>query len=150
MENSKTIEALNELLQITNDRLHGFQAVDKKAIESFTGLNSDYEMMVDQATRMRSDLSALITEKGGEPENSTTIAGGLHRTWIAVKDAFSVNKDESTLENVTFGENAAIKAYEDALSSGELCSKSRELVQDQLEKLRSSYAKFSSLEDNAG
>jgi len=34
MENDKTIAELNDLLQITNDRLQGFQEVEKKVMES--------------------------------------------------------------------------------------------------------------------
>lgn len=146
MDNSKTVDALNDLLQISNDRVQGFQNVDKKTIESYSGLSGDYDHMVEQSVGMRAELSSLVRERGGDPDNSTTVAGSLHRTWIDLKNSFSGDRDESTLENVTFGEKAAIEAYEKALESGDLCKESAQVVQDQLQKIKTSYAKFSSLE----
>lgn len=144
MENSKLVSALNDLLQITNDRLKGFQEVDKKMISNYSGLSAEYDQMVIEATKMRIELVSLITKNGGNAEDSTTIAGGLHRTWIDVKNAFSADKDKSSLESVLFGENAAINAYEDSLKSGDLDPASRAIVSDQLSDLHTSYSKFKS------
>lgn len=146
MENSKIVAALNDLLQITNDRLKGFQEVDKEMISNYSGLSAEYDHMVIEATKMRTELASLITKNGGNPEDFTTGAGGLHRIWIDVKNAFSTDKDESTLEIVLFGENAAIKAYEDSLESGDLDPASRAIVSDQLQDLHASYSKFESFE----
>ncbi len=148
MENDKTINTLNDLLQITNDRLEGFQNVDTKMISSYSGLRKQYDHMVIQSNKMRTELSALIKEKGGEPNDTSTVAGGLHRTWIDVKNSLSFDRDEATLESVLFGENAAIDAFEKALDSGNLCQECSKLVMDQLHELKSSYVKFSSLEKN--
>jgi uncharacterized protein (TIGR02284 family) len=149
MSSSKTVDTLNDLLQIANDRLKGFQEVDKKVISNYPGLSAEYDHMVIESTKMKTELSSLIEKNGGDAENSTTVAGGLHRTWIDVKNAFLVNKNESTLENVLFGENAAIKAYEDALESGDLDPASRAVVSDQLHDLHASYRKFQSFEKDS-
>lgn len=149
MENNKSVDVLNNLLQIANDRLKGFQEVDTEMIENYSGLSAEYDHMVIQSTEMRTKLASLIREKGGNPEDSTTVVGGLHRTWIDVKNTFTVDRDEATLESVLFGENAAIKAFEDALNSGELCPDSRNLVSDQLQDLKDSYKKFSSFEKDS-
>lgn len=147
MNNEKTVSELNDLLQIINDRLEGFQKVEKKVIDGHPGLEGQYDRMVTQSNQMRSDLVTLISKKGGHPDDSTTVAGGLHRTWIDLKNSLTGNNDEATLENVAFGEKAAVKAFEDALDSGNLCSESTNLVQDQLHQLQASYQKFSNLED---
>lgn len=149
MENNKTVDALNDLLQINNDRAEGFQKVEKIVMESYPKLKGNYDHMVTQAAKMRTELTALISEKGGQAEDTTTVAGALHRTWIDLKNSLTGDRDESTLENVAFGENAAIKAYESALESGDLCSESASVVREQLESLRSSYEKFSHLEERA-
>ncbi|MBW7676339.1 ferritin-like domain-containing protein [Chryseobacterium chendengshani] len=146
MTNEKTVSVLNDLLKITNDRIEGFSKVEDKVWETYSGLKSDYDDMVSNSQKMKSDLVQLITERGGEPENTTTAAGAIHRAWIDIKSSFAGNKDESTLENVVFGEDAAIKAYQDALDSGDLCTKSSQTVQDQLHHLKASYNKFENLE----
>lgn len=148
MEKNKTVEVLNDLLQITNDRLEGFKNVDTKMISSYSGLRKEYDHQIVQSNKMRTELSDLVKERGGDPNDTTTIAGGLHRTWIDVKNSISFNRDEATLENVLFGESAAIKAYENALDSGDLCPESSKVVKDQLHELKSSYDKFNSLEKN--
>ncbi len=145
--NNPTVSTLNDLLQITNDRIEGFNKVEDKVWEKYPNLKSDYTNMVDQSQKMRLELKSLISERNGDPDDSTTVAGGLHRTWIDVKNAFSSDNAESTLENVTFGENAAIEAYEKALDSGDLCPESSRVVQDQLHSLKASYEKFKNLEN---
>lgn len=145
--NNPTVSTLNDLLQITNDRIEGFNKVEDKVWEKYPNLKSDYNNMVDQSQKMRLELKSLISERNGDADDSTTVAGGLHRTWIDVKNAFSSDNAESTLENVTFGENAAIEAYEKALDSGDLCPESSRVVKDQLHSLKASYEKFKNLEN---
>lgn len=142
-----TVSTLNDLLQITNDRIEGFNKVEDKVWEKYPNLKSDYTRMVDQSQNMKLELKRLISERSGDADDSTTVAGALHRTWIDVKNAFSGDNAESTLENVTFGESAAIEAYEKALDSGDLCPESSRVVQDQLHSLKSSYEKFRNLEN---
>ena len=147
MENGKTIDVLNNLLQIINDRIEGFKDVNVEMIESHSNLKEEYDCMVQNSYKMRTELSSLIEERGGDLKNTTTFAGGLHRAWIDVKNSFTFDKSESTLQNVIFGEDAAVKAYEKALGSGDLCAESSKIVQDQLQELKSSYHKFVSMEE---
>ncbi len=58
----------------------------------------------------------------------TTTAGAIHRTWIDIKNSFVADKDKSTLQNVVFGEDAAIKAYQKALDSGDLSQESSRTI----------------------
>lgn len=146
MNNDKTIAALNDLLKITNDRIAGFAKVADKVWDNYSELRPAYDIMVGEASGMRNDLINLITSKGGNPDDTTSVSGAIHRAWIDVKNSFSRDKDESTLENVVFGEKAAIEAYENALESGDLCLESTTVVTQQLQKLRSSYANFDALE----
>jgi len=133
-------------LNITNDRIAGFAKVEDKVWETHSDLRSAYDDMVARSTDMKNDLINLINTKGGEADNSTSVSGAFHRAWIDVKNTFSSDKDESTLENVVFGEKAAIDAYQDALDSGDLCPESTSVVLDQLHHLKSSYSKFEALE----
>lgn len=127
---------------MTNDRLEGFKNVDTKIISSYPKLPNEYDYGVIQSNRMRIELSNLVQEKGGNPSDTATVAGGLHRTWIDVKNSLFFDKEEAFVENVLFGEGAAINAFEKALDSGDLCPESSRIVQDQLKELRASYSKF--------
>lgn len=147
MNNERTVSVLNDLLNITNDRIQGFSKVEDKVWDNYTPLKADYDQMVSQSQTMKSELNSLITERGGEPDNTGSTAGAIHRAWIDIKNSFSGDKAESTLENVVYGEEAAINAYQDALNSGDLCPESSRVVSDQLHHLKSSYNKFSNLNE---
>lgn len=96
---------------------------------------------------MKSELNNLITERGGQPDNTGSTTGAIHRAWIDVKNSFSGDKAEATLEDVVYGEEAAINAYQHALDSGDVCPESSRMVSDQLHHLKSSYNKFSNLNE---
>lgn len=146
MDNEKTISVLNDLLNITNDRIAGFAKVADKVWENYSELRPAYDNMVAESWDMKQDLVDLITSKGGNPDDTTSVSGAFHRAWIDVKNTFASDKDESTLENVVFGEKAAIDAYQDALDSGDLCPESTAVVSNQLQQLKASYSKFKVLE----
>ena len=146
MNNDKTISVLNDLLNITNDRIAGFAKVEDKVWETHSNLKSAYDDMVSRSTDMKNDLINLINLKGGEADNTTSVSGAFHRAWIDVKNTFVSDKEESTLENVVFGEKAAITAYQDALDGGDLCPESTAVVSEQLKQLKASAAKFEILE----
>jgi uncharacterized protein (TIGR02284 family) len=146
MNNEKTVSVLNDLLKITNDRIEGFSKVESKVWNTHSGLKADYDRMVSFSQDMKSELIGLIKQRGGEAEDTTTAAGAIHRAWIDLKNTFLGDKDEATLENVIFGEDTAIKAYQNALDSGDLCEESSRKIQDQLHHLKASYYKFENLE----
>lgn len=148
MENSKTVAVLNDLLHITNDRIKGFERVEGKVWESYSDLKGEYDKMISQSKIMKNEIIDLITHRGGKPdEDSTTVAGNLHRTWIDIKNSLPVtNNDQETLENVVFGEKHAIQAYDDALKSGDLCEESSKIIAEHLKQLRVSYNQFSNIE----
>ena len=142
MNNEKNVAVLNDLLNITNDRIEGFSKVEDKVWDTHSALRNDYDQMVSESQTMKNDLIRHINEHGGEADNTTSTAGAFHRAWIDVKNAFSADKDESTLKNVVFGEKAAIDAYQNAIDNGKLSEKSREIVSEQLKHIKDSYHEF--------
>lgn len=148
MNNQQEISTLNDLLHITNDRIEGFEKVEGKVWEMYPDVKDEYDHMISQSKIMKNELINLITEKQGAPEDSPSIAGAVHRTWIDIKNSFTMgNLVESTLENVVFGEKAAIEAYQNALDTGYLSEKSTAIVSEQLRNLKSSYRQFKKIEE---
>lgn len=148
MENQKEISVLNDLLHITNDRMEGFEKVEGKVWEMYPDVKDEYDHMISQSKIMKNELINLITERQGNPENSTSIAGAIHRTWIDIKNSFTMgNLVESTLGNVVFGEKAAIEAYQSAMDSGDLSEKGITTISEQLRKLKDSYQQFKKIEE---
>ena len=94
MNNDKSIPVLNDLLNITNDRIAGFSKVEDKVWETHSMLKSAYDDMVSRSVDMKNDLINMINLKGGEADNTTSVSGAFHRAWIDVKNTFSSNKDD--------------------------------------------------------
>lgn len=148
MDNQKNISVLNDLLHIMNDRIEGFSKVEGKIWEMYPDIKDDYDRMISQSKIMKNELINLIIEKKGSPEDSPSISGTVHRTWIDIKNSFTLgNLENSTLENVVFGEKAAIEAFQNAIDSGNLSKKDISIVSEQLHQLKQSYDQFKKIEE---
>ncbi|MGK4566351.1 ferritin-like domain-containing protein [Flavobacterium sp. 3HN19-14] len=115
MDTQKTIAALNELVEINNDRVEGYEtassetkAADLKGL--FSGL---------QATSQKnlSALRAEVSKLGGTPEEGTRVSGKFFRAWMDVKAALSTDERQTVLNSCEFGEDKALEAYEHVLES---------------------------------
>lgn len=63
---------MNDLLNITNDRIQRFARVDDKVWDTYFPLKGDHHQMVARSQGMRSELINLITERGRNPDNTGT------------------------------------------------------------------------------
>ncbi|AYY85593.1 PA2169 family four-helix-bundle protein [Chryseobacterium indologenes] len=148
MDNQKNISVLNDLLHIMNGRIEGFSKVEGKIWEMYPDIKDDYDRMISQSKIMKNELINLIIEKKGSPEDSPSISGTVHRTWIDIKNSFTLgNLENSTLENVVFGEKAAIEAFQNAIDSGNLSEKDISIASEQLHQLKQSYDQFKKIEE---
>jgi uncharacterized protein (TIGR02284 family) len=137
--NSETTDVLNDLIKINNDRIEGYEKAIK---DSKTGTVYDelFNRMIQQSSIIRQELSNEIRRLGGESEmDGTTNSGKIYRTWMDVKSAFTGKSEKSTLELCEFGEDAAQKAYEEALSSEDISNETRELLSSQKNELKESH-----------
>ena len=143
MENTNDglIDVLNDLIQINNDRIEGYE----KAIEDTRSGDSDYEslfnQMIQQSSGYKQELINEVRRIGGDPEwNSTTNSGKIYRMWMDVKSAFTGKTDQSALELCEYGEDAAQKAYNEALNSSDIIlDDTRELIRRQKSQLKESH-----------
>lgn len=111
MENSKTVSVLNDLLHITNDRIKGFEKVEGKVWESYSDLKGEYDKMISESKIMKNEIINLITERGGKPdEDSSSLAGNVHRTWIDIKNSLPTsNNDGETLGMLFLAKSMLLK-----------------------------------------
>ncbi len=133
-------EVLNDLVMINNDRIAGYE----KATSELAGLDIDlkalFEQMKSQSTENKEELAQKIEGNGGIVDNDTSSAGKIYRAWMDIKSTFTAGDRHSILANCEFGEDAALRAYEAALSSGLLLDASfRELVETQRASLQKSH-----------
>lgn len=146
MKNKEEALVLNDLLHITNDRIEGFSKVEGKVWENYPDVKSEYARLNSLSRVMKNELIDLIQEDGEEVDDSPSVAGAIHRTWIDIKNSFTLgNREESTIENVIFGEKAAVDAYQSAIDSGKLSQESLDIVSEHLKNIKDSYHQFKNM-----
>ena len=138
--NKDLIEVLNDLIQINNDRIEGYKRAGKESNENDTDINAIFNKMADESRRYVAELTREIVKLGGEPASGTTASGKIYRTWMDIKSTFTGNDRYTLLSSCENGEDAAQKAYKDALNSNQILSGDiRQLIENQNASLRISH-----------
>ena len=89
--------------------------------------------------RMLQDLQQYVTQYGGTPETTGTVAGAVHRGWVNLKSALAMNDDKAVLNEVERGEDHAVTVYRNALAK-DLPPEIKSVVQRMYEILQTSPA----------
>ena len=144
----KTYEVLNDLIQINNDRIEGYEKAAKETASEDSDLRSLFLSMASESRRYVSELTQYVSQAGNEPAEGTTGRGKIYRVWMDVKATFSGKGRKAILASCEYGEDAAQKAYDEALSTdAELPTEIRQLITDQKSSLRKSHDKIKKMRD---
>ena len=149
MKSSKEIiEVLNDLIMINNDRIEGYEKAIENARTIDVGLQTIFSKMKSESIKYTAELHNRILQLGGEPkDDSTTTSGKLYRAWMDVKATFTGKDRQSLLDACEYGEDAAQKAYKDALAEEDLPGDIRELISQQKTALRQSHDEIKAMRD---
>lgn len=140
MQNEKTIEILNDLVQINNDRIEGYRRASDESKDLDVELKATFESMERESEGYKQSLIEHIRKHGGTVASGTTTAGKIYRAWMDVKATFTGHDRKAILASCEFGEDAAQRAYEAALSDDSgLDADCRALVSEQQQSLKNSH-----------
>jgi uncharacterized protein (TIGR02284 family) len=139
MENARSVEVLNDLVLINNDRIAGYERAINESNDLDVDLKATFESMVRESEENKRELTNKIRQQGGSVTTGTTTAGKIYRAWMDVKAKFSGNDRKAILASCEFGEDAAQRAYKTALDDSELDPDSRQVVAEQQQTLRGSH-----------
>ena len=140
MEKNETIEVLNDLIRINNDRIEGYEKAVNKTNETDLDLRAVFNQMAQESRKYANELTAQVRRLGGDPASGTTASGKIYRVWMDIKSGISSSERESVLEECEYGEDAAQKAYEKALApDNDLPADVRSLIQDEKRNLKNSH-----------
>lgn len=114
--NYKVIEMLNDLIKINNDRIAGYEKAGNETKAIDIDLQGIFYKMSEESKRHALELQHEVKKLGGDPVNGTTNMGKIYRIWMDIKATFSGKDRHAVLEACEFGEDAAQKAYSEALS----------------------------------
>ncbi len=147
MANSENISVLNDLIQINNDRITGYEKAIKELDGERSDLSSVYSRMGAQSQKIKNDLQQAVATEGGEIATGQTISGSIYQTWMDVRSAFSSKKEQTSLDLSEFGEDAAQSAYKKALENDALSAEVRQLITAQKAELLASHDEIKALRD---
>ena len=148
MDTSKTVDLLNDLIEINNDRIAGFEKAIADIKDENIDLKAAFQSYASQSRENGQELAALVGNYG-KLETGNSVAGTLHRTWIDVKSLFGGNDRASILSEAERGEDAIKKAYSDALATGNLPADVSTVVSEQAAKIKKSHDEVKALRDAA-
>ena len=142
--NKELVKHLNSLLEKHNDAVKGYEEaaeeVKNPSLKTFLERNASTRRSFAQ------DLKQEVVSLGGDPEDSTSVKGDLHRSWLDLKSAFSSDNDESVLEECIRGEESAIKDYDETIRSGDIPSGLNNKLQTQRDQIQQALNELKSLE----
>ncbi len=141
MTNSEHLsETLNDLVRINNDRITGYEKAIEQAEPNDVDLKVIFDKMASESREYIRQLDEKVLSLGGKPSGDSTFAGKIYRTWMDVKNTFTASDRTSILASCEFGEDAAQKAYNEALESdSEMDADTRQLVLEQKNNLKTSH-----------
>jgi len=110
---SDVADVLNGLIETAKDGAEGFKTAAEKVKEP--SLRSLFGKYATQRASYAQELQGLVGSLGEKPAESGHVAGALHRGWINLKEALSSDEDTAIVNEAEAGEDAAKKAYSEAL-----------------------------------
>lgn len=148
MENTQaTVEVLNDLVIINNDRIEGYERALKELKDEEGDLKSLFVSLIGESHQNKLQLGTEIEVLGKDIEGGTTTSGKVHRLWLDVKATFTGHDTHDILEECEFGEDAIQKAYTEALETESLPAYLRELITRQQSELLEAHDEIKALRD---
>jgi uncharacterized protein (TIGR02284 family) len=149
--NDLTIQVLNDLIRINNDRIAGYKRAINETKDLDIDLKSTFNNLVSDSEQYKTELSENVVALGGTVAQDSTLAGKIYRAWMDVKATFTGKDRHAILDSCEYGEDAAQAAYRSALSQGndinadtlamiEKQQQSLKLAHDLIKKYRDAHA----------
>ena len=148
MENREAFaETLNDLVQINNDRIVGYEKAMHELKDEDADLKALFVEMVHESHNLKMALSTELNVLNTKTDSGTTNRGKIYRVWMDVKAAFTGHDRHAILESCVFGEDAAQSAYESALEEENLPNYIRLMLEEQKHLLKMSRDRIKVLRD---
>jgi len=151
MENTaRTLELLNDLILINNDRIEGYTRALGE-VEQEPGdrdLEPIFLRLIDDSRRYKTQIGTEIQSMGGEIASGTTIGGKIHRAWLSVKESFNGTDRHSILDECESFEDAIRDTYEDILRDVTLPAYIIDMLDGQMQEILAAHDQIKELRDS--
>jgi len=149
MGNVKTIDVLNSLITINNDRIEGYKTASEETEEK--DLKSLFSGFISTSEKCKSELVREVNKLGGEVADGTKVSGKFFRVWMDVKAALTGKDRKAILDSCKFGEEEAKETYKTVLENNldyltveyqNMISAQRELLKADRKRIKALRAEF--------
>jgi uncharacterized protein (TIGR02284 family) len=149
-DTAKTLEVLNDLILINNDRIEGYEHAlrELRDNDGFDEMEPVFLRFIDDSRRYKIELGSEVQALGWDMAEGTTASGKLHRAWMAVKEAFTGFNVHNLLEECERREDAIKMAYDDALRGEALPAYIIGMLDEQLTEIDDAHDEIKSLRDS--
>lgn len=147
MENEKTIDVLNTLITINNDRIEGYETATENTEEQ--DLQALFARFIANSQQCKQELVTEVTKLGGEPAEGTLVSGKFFRAWMDVKAALTGRDREAILNSCEHGEDEAQETYDEVIEDDleHLTSEQQAMVYSQKALLKADHDHVKALRD---
>jgi uncharacterized protein (TIGR02284 family) len=134
------VETLSDLVKINNDRITGYQKAAEQTNPIDIDLKGIFHKIADDSRTYVGELNQKLATLGADAVSDTTVSGKIYRVWMGIKNLFTGSDRQSLLSSCEFGEDAAQKAYNEALhTAAEMEASIKKLIIDQQNRLKTSH-----------
>jgi uncharacterized protein (TIGR02284 family) len=144
-KDSQTIQLLNDLIRINNDRIEGYERAVNDTDDP--KLKSLFHAMAQESRKFKNELLTEVIKLGGTPEEGTTVSGKVFRTWMDFKSAIAGKDRKAIIASCEFGEDAALHTYNEVLETGKLPAQFFNMVKEQHTGLKQSHDRIKLMRD---
>lgn len=147
MNNEKTIDVLNTLITINNDRIEGYETASKETEEH--DLKNLFDQFSMTSHKCKQELESEVRKLNGEIAEGTLISGKFFRVWMDVKAALTGKDRKAILNSCEYGEDVAVDTYEKALSnhSEDITAQQQTMLKAQHNLIKADHDKVKSMRD---
>jgi uncharacterized protein (TIGR02284 family) len=133
-----------QLVKTLNNGVEGFNSAAEKlsprieVADKFRGFSAE-------RAEFSSELTDIAAQYGDDMPDGGSLAGSIHRGWMAFKDLVTGSSDESVIEAAKTGEDHAVEQYEEAINDPEVSPEFKIVLQRQLNSVVAARAYVSGL-----
>jgi len=145
MKNDKSIDVLNSLIVINNDRISGYETAIEETDDQ--DLKIAFAEFVQTSNACKNELVKAVTSLGGTPEDGTRIDGKIYRAWMDFKAMVTGKDRKAILNSCEYGEDVAVNTYEKAMKDSSLSSEHNSMISNQYAQIKADHDTVKSMRD---
>ena len=143
----EVISDLQELLELVNDGKEGYHTASEAT--ELPELKALFAKLSGERIVYAAELKEHIEAHGGTADNERGgILGGLHRTWLSIKEALSSKDNSSLIDTIITGEKAVLAKYDELIADFADHADHMELLKTQREGIHTALAEIETKKDS--